>query len=121
MTSGAWGPMLALLALMASISSPEPPSGFSSLILMPYFEANVCDGLAVVRPIMRTGDEGKLAFLLRRGHQIIEVGGGLGQKRRLRGFLRARGPDAMATIPARKRRLSSETRIFLIYAPFERR
>ena len=37
MTSGACGPGLSLLALIASISSPEPPSGLSSLIVMPYF------------------------------------------------------------------------------------
>ena len=37
MTSGAWGPVLALLASIAAISSPEPPSGLSSLILIPYF------------------------------------------------------------------------------------
>ncbi len=36
MTSGACGPWLSLLALMASISSPEPASGLSSLTAMPY-------------------------------------------------------------------------------------
>ena len=37
MTSGACGPGLSLLALMASISCAELPSGLSSLIGMPYF------------------------------------------------------------------------------------
>jgi hypothetical protein len=41
MTSGACGPLLSLLALIASTSSPEPASGFSSLIGMPYFEVKV--------------------------------------------------------------------------------
>ncbi len=36
MTSGACGPVLPLLALIASISSPDPASGFSSLTLSPY-------------------------------------------------------------------------------------
>ena len=37
-TSGACGPVLPWLALIASISSPEPASGFSSLTVMPgYF------------------------------------------------------------------------------------
>ena len=36
MTSGEAGPGLSLLALMASISSPEPPSGLSPLIGIPY-------------------------------------------------------------------------------------
>ena len=36
MTSGAWGPGLVVFALMASTSWAELPSGFSSLILMPY-------------------------------------------------------------------------------------
>jgi hypothetical protein len=41
MTSGACGPLLSLLALIASISSAEPASGFSSLILISgYFALN---------------------------------------------------------------------------------
>src|SRR2546427_13103283 len=39
-TSGAWGPMLPLLALMASTSSPEPASGLSSFTFRPYFCLN---------------------------------------------------------------------------------
>ena len=45
MTSGAWGPVLPLFALIAAISSPEPPSGLSSLILIPYF---------AVKPVSRS-------------------------------------------------------------------
>jgi hypothetical protein len=38
MTSGACGPLLSLLALIASISSPEPASGLSSLtVISGYF------------------------------------------------------------------------------------
>ena len=36
MTSGACGPGLSLLALIASISSPEPASGLISLTVRPY-------------------------------------------------------------------------------------
>ena len=36
-TSGACGPLFPLFALMASISSPEPASGLSSLTFRPYF------------------------------------------------------------------------------------
>ena len=35
MTSGACGPLLSLLVLIASISSPEPASGLSSLTARP--------------------------------------------------------------------------------------
>ena len=56
MTSGACGPGLSLLALMASISSPEPPSGLSSLIVRPYFAVKVAEHLAVVAPGVRQGD-----------------------------------------------------------------
>src|SRR5258707_15727789 len=36
-TSGDCGPVLVLLALIASTSSPEPASGLSSLTVRPYF------------------------------------------------------------------------------------
>ena len=41
MTSGACGPVLSLFALIASISSPEPAFGSSSLTYRPVRSLNV--------------------------------------------------------------------------------
>ena len=75
MTSGACGPGLSLLALMASISSAELPSGLSSLIGMPYLAVNAVEHLAVVAPGVRQGDGREAALGLGRGDQRVHVDG----------------------------------------------
>ena len=72
-TSGACGPLFPLFALMASISSPEPASGLSSLTLMPYFACS-CDELPVAAPVVRKGDRGELSLLLGGGDQLVHAG-----------------------------------------------
>ena len=74
MTSGACGPVLPLLALIASTSSAEPASGVSSLTVRPYFALKPSISLAVVAPVMRQRDGGELAFLLGRRHQVVHRG-----------------------------------------------
>ena len=85
-TSGACGPLLSLLALMASISSAEPASGFSSLtVISGYLALKPVDHVAIAAPVMRQGDGGQLAFRLGGGNEIfhragIEWAGKLGWK-----------------------------------------
>ena len=74
MTSGACGPLLSLLALMASSSSPEPASGFSSLTVMPYLAREALDDFAVVAPVVRQGDRRQFAFGLGGSDQLVQIG-----------------------------------------------
>ena len=73
-TSGACGPGLALLALMASISSFEPPSGLSPLIGIPYLAVNPSMSCTVVAPVARQRDGVQAAFGLGRGDEGVHVG-----------------------------------------------
>ena len=74
MTSGACGPGLSLLALIASISSPEPAFGSSSLTARPYLALKPSMTRAVVAPVVRQGDRGQRALGLggldQGGHRI---------------------------------------------------
>ena len=93
MTSGACGPVLSLLALIASSSSAEPASGLSSLTVEAVLGLEALDDAAVVAPVVRQGDRGQRALglggvdqrlILREGgprgrsgeHQAAEGGGG---------------------------------------------
>ena len=90
-TSGACGPGLSLLALIASISSPEPPAGSSSLTAMPYLVLKRLDDLAVVAPVMGQGDGRQVALGLGRGDELGQVGRGrAGGRCRTRGGCRRR-------------------------------
>ena len=71
MTSGACGPGLSWLALIASISSPELPSGLSSLIGMPYLAVKLSMPLAVVAPVPRQGDGREAALGLGRSDELF--------------------------------------------------
>ena len=63
MTSGACGPLLSLLALIASTSSPEPASGLSSLIGdLRILRLEAVDDGAVAAPVVRQRGGGELAL-----------------------------------------------------------
>ncbi len=58
-TSGFWGPGLPTLALMASISSPEPASGSRTVDVDAVLGFERLDHFAVVAPVVRQGDGGQ--------------------------------------------------------------
>ena len=61
-----------VLALMASISSPELASGSSSLTAIPYFVLKTTEDLAVVAPVVRQGDGREVPLGLGGGDQFLD-------------------------------------------------
>ena len=100
MTSGACGPGLSLLALIASISSPEPASGVISLTVRPYLALKSVDDLAVVAPVVGQGDDRQLAFLL----GGVDRAPGWRRRRRPRRTRRWTGPRSTRSTSRRRRR-----------------
>ena len=89
------GPVLPLFALIASISSPEPASGLSSLTARPYFALKPSMTAAVAAPVVRQSDRREGSLLLRGGDEVIHrVGGGEVRrgKNRQSGYRNQHGP-----------------------------
>ena len=74
MTSGACGPGLSLLALMASISSAELPSGVELVDRDAVLRREAVEHLAVVAPGVRQGDGREAALGLGRRDELASAG-----------------------------------------------